>query len=229
MGTGFRSSIATQHGDEDRTMSNADYHYAYERARNGDRRTLVLLHGTGGDDESFMGLGRIIAQDAARISIRGDVNENGNLRFFKRTGEGVYDMDDLAMRTERLSEFIPQVLSDHAREADHAFGVGYSNGGNVLANLMFVKPHVLAGAAIMHPLIPFEPVMHPGLKGKPVLITFGSNDPITPPGHGDTVCQWFERGGAHVSRFSHSFGHNVPDGELEAVAGWLAGQTLAAV
>ena len=91
-------------------MTDATYHYAYEKSRNGDKRTVVLLHGTGGDDESFMGLGRIVAPDAARISIRGDVSENGNLRFFRRVGDGIYDMDDLAMRTERLGEFIPSVL-----------------------------------------------------------------------------------------------------------------------
>ncbi|MEM8877898.1 MAG: alpha/beta hydrolase [Pseudomonadota bacterium] len=208
-------------------MTEPTYHYSYERARNGDKRTLVLLHGTGGDDESFMGLGRIVAPDAARIAIRGDVNEMGNLRFFRRLGDGVYDMDDLAMRTERLGEFIPSVLAEHGREPEHAFGMGYSNGANILSNLMFVKPAIMGGAVIMHPLIPFEPVMHPKLNGKPVLITFGSNDPITPPGHGDKVAEWFEMGGAEVSRFSHTAGHNIPPVEIEAISGWLAGETLA--
>ena len=208
-------------------MTDATYHYTYEKSRNGDKRTVVLLHGTGGDDESFMGLGRIVAPDAARISIRGDVSENGNLRFFRRVGDGIYDMDDLAMRTERLGEFIPSVLAEHGRAPEHAYGIGYSNGANILANLMFVKPATLAGAVIMHPLIPYEPVMHPKLNGRPVLITFGANDPITSPGHGDTVAGWFEMAGAEVSRFSHASGHNVPEGELEAISGWLAGETLA--
>lgn len=197
------------------------YTYAYQPAAEGNAQTLILLHGTGGDHLSFIGLGRLVAPGAALIALKGDVNENGNLRFFKRLAEGVYDMDDLAMRTHRLADAIPELLSAHGRDPARAIGLGYSNGANLLANLMFEAPEHLAGAVMMHPLLPYDPPPAPGLAGKHVQITYGKRDPVSPTEHVDEIIGNFRARGAHVSSELLDAGHEVRDPELAAITAWL--------
>ncbi len=119
----------------------ADSHvHLFRPGEDGDAQTLLMLHGTGGDEASFAGLGAALAPGAAVLSVRGNVSEHGMSRFFRRLAEGVYDMADLALRTRALGEFVEAALEHYAIDRDRLIGVGYSNGANILANLLFQSP-----------------------------------------------------------------------------------------
>jgi phospholipase/carboxylesterase len=163
---------------------------------------LLTFHGTGGDERQFHGIGPQLLPGAHVVSPRGEVSEGGALRFFRRTGEGVYDMADLAARTEAMAEF---VAGEVARTgAGRVAGLGYSNGANILASVIFARPELFTDAVLLHPLIPFVPADQPGLAGRRVLITAGRRDPICPaaadPGAGGLARGPGGGGGAPLAR-----------------------------
>lgn len=183
--------------------------------------SLVLLHGTGGSAEDMLSLGAAVAPNAALYSLEGDVNEGGARRFFRRKAEGVYDMADLAARTAALDAHLSALLADHERDPALAAGLGYSNGANILANLMFRAPKRLARWALLRPLIPFEPPQV-DLTGAKVLIAAGHGDPIAPVSASERLASQLEERGAEVTlRWSMS-GHQLDQGDLEATARLLA-------
>ena len=141
-----------------------------------DAPVVFAFHGTGGDEHQFTDLIRQILPEATVIAPRGDVSEMGAARFFRRTGEGVYDMKDLAQRTEKVGDFIAAALD--TTKGRPVIGLGYSNGANILASVLFQRPDLFDRAVLMHPLIPFDPAAQPGLAGKDILITAGARDPI---------------------------------------------------
>jgi phospholipase/carboxylesterase len=208
-------------------MSLDTYQHRFVPGENGSGRTLVLLHGTGGDEQSFLALGRaLMAEDAAApamLSLRGNVSESGMNRFFRRLSEGVYDMDDLARRTAELGAFLKAAAEHYERPQRGFVGVGYSNGANILANLLFTAPAAVGAAVLMHPLIPFTPDPQPGLSGKPVFVSAGENDPITPFAGTQVLLEWLGRQGAQVGAAVHRGGHEVRPEEVEAVKAWLEG------
>ncbi len=132
---------------------------------------VFTLHGTGGDETQFHRLASELVPGASVVSPRGDVNENGMNRYFRRTGEGVYDMDDLAKRTEAMAAFL--TAEKEAAGAERVIGLGYSNGANILAAVAFAHPGIVDDYILMHPLIPWTPVPQPALSGRRVLITAG--------------------------------------------------------
>ncbi|AXS42442.1 alpha/beta hydrolase [Breoghania sp. L-A4] len=187
-----------------------------------DPRTLIMLHGTGGTAEDFARLGAMIAPEAAVLSLAGNVDENGMARFFRRTGEGVYDMDDLARRTHELDAFLEAVLAKHGRDPAKAIGIGYSNGANILANLLFTNPARLGAYALMHPLIPFTPAPNAALAESQVLITAGAHDPICPPALTDGLIDWLQSQGSTVEQLVHRGGHELRQEEIDRLAVWIA-------
>jgi phospholipase/carboxylesterase len=187
-----------------------------------DPRTLLMLHGTGGDEASFADLGPILAPGAAVLSVRGNVSEHGMNRFFRRRAEGVYDMDDLAFRTRALGAFVEAALQQYEIDRDRLIGVGYSNGANILANLLFQEPSLVPAAVLMHPLIPFAPEDQPGLAGRRVLITAGEQDPICPPALTRALHGYLERQGAAAELMFHPGGHELQATELEAARRFVA-------
>lgn len=203
---------------ETTTTSLALHHHLFIPARGGDPRTLVLLHGTGGTETSFLSIGDPIAADAAKLSLRGPVDENGMARFFRRRAEGVYDMDDLKRRTVDLGRFLAAAFSRYGRDPSRAIGIGYSNGANILANLAFTEPSALGAYALLHPLIPFDPVAQPALKGTPVLITSGARDPIAPAPMTAHLEDYFTSQGAKLTRLRHMGGHELRPEEIDATA-----------
>lgn len=178
--------------------------------------TLVLFHGTGGDENQFFTLGRQLLPNARIVAPRGDVSEGGALRYFRRTGEGVYDMDDLKHRTEAMADFLKGLEADGP-----LIGLGYSNGANILASVMFAQPEIVDAAVLMHPLIPWTPDPVPGLAGRRVLITAGRHDPICPAPSSQALGDWFSAQGAAAQIVWHEGGHEVAQSELAAVAGFL--------
>ncbi|MEM6901258.1 MAG: alpha/beta hydrolase [Pseudomonadota bacterium] len=176
---------------------------------------VFAFHGTGGDSRQFFGLAQQLMPGAGVISPEGDVSEMGSARFFRRTGEGVYDMDDLARATEKMAIFVEAHKEAHPNAP--VYGFGYSNGANILASVMMTRPDLFDRAALMHPLIPWTPDPVPGLSGKRVLITAGERDPICPLDMSYALIQWFDAQGARVTTDVHSGGHELRQTELQAL------------
>lgn len=182
---------------------------------------LFVFHGTGGDENQFFDFGSNLLPDATIVSPRGDVSEYGAARFFRRTGEGVYDMADLARATDKMAGFVKALADEH--QASEIIGLGYSNGANILANLLFEKPELFSRAVLMHPLIPFKPRDNAALAGSKVLITAGQRDPICPVALTEALAAYLEGQKADVSMEWHEGGHDIRSSEIEAVGRFLKG------
>jgi phospholipase/carboxylesterase len=195
------------------------YHFAEVAAAPG-APLLVLFHGTGGDENDLIDLGRQLMPGAHMIAPRGDVSEGGALRYFKRTSEGVYDVTDFARATAKMSSFI----AEHV-ERLHPSTVavlGYSNGANILASVLFDGAARIDRAVLMHPLIPFVPAPQPALAGKLVLITAGRRDPIAPAALTEKLASFFVAQGATTSVEWHDGGHEIRQNELAAAQRFLS-------
>jgi len=193
------------------------YHFVDIPGASDDAPAFFLFHGTGGNEHQFTDLAAELKPGARRIGVRGDVSEGGALRYFKRVGEGRYDMADLARATRKLAGFI----GANRGAAGDVLGLGYSNGANILASMLFEAPEQLDAAVLMHPLIPFTPRPQPGLKGKRVMITAGRRDPIAPVHSAELLVAYFREQGAETTVFWHEGGHEIRREELLAARDWL--------
>src|SRR5262249_7162147 len=142
---------------------------------------LLLLHGTGGDENDLLPLGQVLAPGAALLSPRGKVLENGMPRFFRRLAMGVFDEQDLRFRSRELAEFVQTASDQYGFDSQKVIGVGYSNGANIAASLLLLHPGVLRAAALFSPMVPLEPERLPNLTGVAVFVAAGRSDPIVPP------------------------------------------------
>ncbi|MCC1491063.1 alpha/beta hydrolase [Cognatishimia sp. F0-27] len=184
------------------------------------RPVVFAFHGTGGNEHQFAGLARQLVPGGGVISPRGDVSEHGAARFFRRTGEGVYDMEDLARRTTQMIAFVEAHRA--AYPDSPVYGFGYSNGANILASVVLQRPDLFDRVGLLHPLIPWTPEPVPAMSGKPVLITAGRRDPITPWTMSAELVSWFEAQGAVVTTVVHEGGHELREEEIAALAQLLS-------
>lgn len=184
--------------------------------------TLLLLHGTGGNEEDLLGLGRLLLPGANLLSPRGKVLENGAPRFFRRLAEGVFDLEDLRLRTEELAGFIEAAATNHGFDPARVIAVGFSNGANIAGSLLLRRPGLLAGASLHHPMVPFVPEAAPDLKGTPVFIGAGRQDPIAPIAETERLAELLRSSGADVTLHWQSGGHSLTQSEAEAARQWLA-------
>ncbi len=175
---------------------------------------LFAFHGTGGDENQFFDFARRMVPDATVVSPLGDVSEGGAARFFRRQGEGVYDMADLARATDRMADFI--AAHREAARAGPVLGLGFSNGANILANLV-IERGLFDVAALLHPLIPFQPENNPAIAGRSILITAGRQDPICPPLLSRALGDYFEAQGAKLCFEWTPGGHELCPREIEAM------------
>lgn len=196
-------------------MSKTAYHHIATPPAEGEP-LVFTFHGTGGDEHQFPGLVRQMLPRAGIVSPRGDVSEHGAARFFRRTGEGVYDMDDLAARTQKMKDFIGAHKDAHPGTG--IFALGYSNGANILASVLFEAPGLFDRVVLMHPLIPWTPKPDPALASVSVLVTAGRNDPICPPPLTHSLVAWLEAQGTGVELVMHAGGHEIRQEELAAIA-----------
>ena len=194
------------------------YHFI-ERPAPAGAPLFFTFHGTAGDEHQFFDLAQMLVPAAHIISVRGDVSEHGALRFFKRTGEGVYDMADLALRTKAMAEFV--AAQKLRLQAPRVIGLGYSNGANILASVMFVEPALFDDAVLMHPLIPWVPANQSGLEAKRVLITAGKRDPICPAQESQRLATYFESQKAVTKLVWHDGGHELRQIEVDAAKAFL--------
>jgi predicted esterase len=192
-----------------------------------DAPTLLLLHGTGGDERDLLQLGRMLYPGAALLSPRGNVLEQGAPRFFRRLAEGVFDVDDLHRRTTELAEWLEAASAKYGVAPERTFGVGFSNGANIAASLLLSRPAALAGAVLFRAMVPFEPVAAPELSGRAVLLSEGEVDPIIPPAMGERLAAILRDAGADVELVWHRSGHQLTGADVTVAQRWLAAHAAA--
>jgi predicted esterase len=183
--------------------------------------TLLLLHGTGGDENDLLPLGRALLPGAALLCPRGAVLERGQPRFFRRLAEGVFDLEDLRVRTAELATFVREAAATYQLDASRIVAVGFSNGANMAASLMLADTGVLAGAVLLRPMVPFEPEVRPKLRGVPVLISSGRADPIVPPALVERLGVLLGDAGAAVELLWQPGGHGLTKGDVDAASAFL--------
>ena len=181
---------------------------------------VFTFHGTGGSADQFHDLAGALVPGAHVISPQGDVSEGGAARFFRRTGEGLYDMDDLARRRAAMRRFMTDHIARLQPAAVHA--LGYSNGANILAAVMLDGPRLVDRAALLHPLIPWQPDPNPALSGTRVLVTAGERDPICPPALTRRLIADLTGMGADVTTLWHPGGHEIGQAEVQALQHFLS-------
>jgi phospholipase/carboxylesterase len=182
--------------------------------------TILALHGTGGDENDLVPLARMIDGDAAILSPRGRVLENGMPRFFKRLSEGVFDQEDLRVQTLALGTFIDEAAAHYHFDRSRVVALGYSNGANIAASLLLSEPDALAGAILLRPMVPFEPASPPRLDGTRILISAGRKDPTVAPALSERLAVLLEQAGARVTMLWQPAGHTLSPNELEQVTEW---------
>ena len=183
--------------------------------------TLLLLHGTGGDENDLLPVGRMLDERAALLSPRGKVLEHGMPRFFRRLAEGVFDHEDLVNRTHELAEFVERAASEYGLYPESTFAVGFSNGANIAASLLLLHPDLLAGAILLRAMVPFKLETLPDLSGKPVYLAAGRADQIVPAENTERLAQLLREAGAEVVLDWQSGGHGIGRAEIEGARGWL--------
>lgn len=198
-----------------------EFMHRWEPSATGGATTLLLLHGTGGTENDLIELGRSLLPKANLLSPRGQVSENGMARFFRRLAEGVFDLEDLHVRTAGLVRFLGQAAQTYGFPADRVVAVGFSNGANIAASLLLSGTWALAGAVLLHPMVPFEPEALPDLGALPVFIGAGRTDPLVPISLTERLSELLTAGGAAVETYWQPGGHRLTRDELEAAGAWL--------
>ena len=184
--------------------------------------TLIVLHGTGGDENDLVGIGQTVAPGAAILSPRGNVTENGAQRFFKRLAEGVFDPKEVRSRAEELARFVRAAIVEYALDPTRIFALGYSNGANVASTVMFLDPRLIQGAILFRPMLVFDPEEKNDLSGSSVFISAGRMDPIVPVTSVERLVELFESRHAEVTLKWQLTGHNLVPSEVREASDWLA-------
>jgi phospholipase/carboxylesterase len=187
-------------------------------------RTLLLLHGTGGNEHDLLSLGRDLDPEASLLSPRGKILENGLPRFFRRLAEGVFDEKDLIHRSNELADFIAEAATSYSLDSGRIYAVGYSNGANVAASVLLLRPGVLTGAALLRAMVPLTPEVLPKLNGTPVLMLSGRYDPLVPEENARCLAALLTSAGAAVSLHFENAAHQLTEDTFEAVHRWLDAQ-----
>jgi phospholipase/carboxylesterase len=185
-------------------------------------RTLLLLHGTGGNENDMIPLGRDLDPTAALLSPRGRVLENGMPRFFRRLAEGVFDEEDLVQRAHELADFVGAAAARYEFDPKRVIAVGFSNGANIAAAVLLLRPEVLAGAILLRAMVPIVPPVLPDLAHARVLLSSGTEDPIVPVENSERLAAMLRTAGANVTLRFEAAGHSLALGDIKAARKWLA-------
>lgn len=188
--------------------------HRWEAASISDLPTLLLLHGTGGDENDLIGLGRMLSPGSALLSPRGNVLEQGAPRFFRRLAEGVFDIEDLHRRTTDLADFVNAAAVAYGFSLSSLYAVGYSNGANIAASLLFSRPEVLAGGLLYRAMVPFEPTGPVDVAGKRVVISAGEFDPMISRPGSERLAAILREGGANVELAWQPAAHGLTQGDV---------------
>jgi phospholipase/carboxylesterase len=183
--------------------------------------TILLLHGTGGNEEDLISLGHEIAPGAALLSPRGKVLENGLPRFFRRLSEGVFDIEDLKFRTNEVADFVEEASKVYGFDLQRLVAIGYSNGANIAASALLLRPDFLSYAILFRPMVPLIPEVLPNLGSKRILISAGLHDPIVPSQDTKNLLNLLKKAGAETSINWQNSGHELSLEEIKKAKDWL--------
>jgi phospholipase/carboxylesterase len=195
--------------------------FIHEFIRGSSDWTLLLLHGTGGNERDLIPLGRELDPNASLLSPRGKVLENGMPRFFRRLAEGVFDLEDLKTRTNELADFVAVAARHYKLDADYIVGVGYSNGANIAASMLLLRPEVMRAAILFRAMVPLIPDKLPDLSSVPVWIGAGDQDPIVPGSETKRLAELLRRAGAEVTIRFASASHGLTRADIVMARDWL--------
>jgi len=198
----------------------SDFIHKYFPGDKPDGVTLLMLHGTGGNEMSLASLGQAIDREAGQLSPRGKISEGGAPRFFRRLGEGVYDMEDVARQSEALANWITAARAEYGIGADKLVAVGYSNGANIAAAVILRHPGVITRAVLVRAMMPVEGLT-PDLSGTKILLLAGQYDPLVPAGESERLAQAFRQFGADVTLETFPTDHGIVNEDLVAARTWI--------
>lgn len=195
--------------------------HRFRPGRDASAPTLLLLHGTGGDENDLLPLGTALADGAALLSPRGQVSEYGAARWFRRLAEGVFDTDDLVRRTHQLADFVAAATDRYRLDPSSVIAVGFSNGANIAAALLVLHPRLLRAAVLLAPMVPLADPPRVDLSAVAVFIGAGRADPIAPPEQAEELAGLLSDRGAAVELRYHPDGHTVDRATIAAASAWL--------
>jgi phospholipase/carboxylesterase len=195
--------------------------HIYQKAKNNSRRTIVLLHGTGGDEYDLLPIATYYDEDAAVISLRGMVQEQGMNRFFKRLSAGVFDEEDLMYRTDEFQKFLETIFQQYELDLSLAVLVGYSNGANLIASYLLHVNTVVSHAILHHPMVPHRFILPDRQHTTNVLVLASDNDPIVPTHQTEELCTLLNKTNHQVTQYLFKHGHQLAPLETQAAKNWL--------
>jgi predicted esterase len=195
--------------------------FIHEFAPGKSDRTLLLLHGTGGNERDLIPLGRELDPAASLLSPRGKVLENDMPRFFRRLAEGVFDLEDLKNRTNELADFVAAAAQHYGFASDNLVAVGYSNGANIAASMLLLRSEILSAAILFRAMVPLIPDTQPNLSSVRVWIGVGTTDPIVPTSETKHLTELLRSAGADVTIRFFNAGHGLTNSDVETAARWL--------
>ena len=203
-------------------MAHFTYHHVFEPGSDPSAPPLLLLHGTGGNEHDLLRLGRAISPGSALLSPRGDVSEGGALRFFARLAEGVFDPQEITRRTQAMGDFLAAAAAHYKIDAQRLVAVGFSNGANIAATLLLLRPETLGGGILLRPMVVLDrPAAAGTLTGKRVLLCNGTTDPLVPADDPARLAALLRAGGAEVKLHSIPASHALTPQDLAAAQDWL--------
>ncbi|QOG05760.1 alpha/beta hydrolase [Aureimonas sp. OT7] len=194
--------------------------HRYSPGQDEARRPLLLLHGTGGNEEDLIDLGQTVSPGSALLSPRGKVNENGMPRFFRRLAEGVFDEEDVKFRANELADFVAESRLAYGLDTPIAFG--FSNGANIASALLLLRPEALAGAVLLRAMVPLQKMPSPDLSSKRILMLSGAMDPIVPAANAAMLAEHLKACGADVTYRNLPASHGLTQADLRHSAEFLA-------
>jgi len=198
------------------------FQHRFEPGRTPEAACLLLLHGTGGDEDDLMPLGRLLAPEAALLSPRGKILENGMPRFFRRLAEGVFDIDDLRLRAEELAGFVTAAAERYGFDQKRLTAVGFSNGANIAAAILLLWPETFFTAVLFRAMTPLVPEQLPDLRVHRVFLSAGRSDPIVAPENTQALAHLLRKSGARVTLDWSPGGHVIGERDVAAARAWLA-------
>lgn len=197
-------------------------HYIYRPSQNPQAATLLLLHGTGGNEHDLIPIAESLGTDFNILSLRGNVLENGMPRFFRRLGMGIFDEKDLEFRTHEMIAFIKEISEKEGFDLSKIIALGYSNGANIAGASLFLEPDFLAGAILFRPMLPFKDTLPAAAKSRvPVFLSSGKNDPTVDPNATENYLEVLTKAGFDTAHFELNTSHNLTQQDLDLAAEWL--------
>jgi predicted esterase len=203
-------------------VSALDFVHVYRPATDSSTRTLLLLHGTGGNEQDLLPLAAMLDPSAGVLSPRGKVLENGAPRFFRRLAEGVFDLEDLRRRAGELAEFVTRAIDEYGIRSHQLVAVGFSNGANIASAVLLLHPDVLGAAILLRGMVPIVPDATPALPQTPVLLSNGRQDPLVSIAETERLVALLKTSGADVTLAWQPAGHQLTAGDIEQAKTWLS-------